>query len=81
MLQLKKYSAQPKITIKHILLSNQNWWNFYTQHKDNIRTGIVVGITKLLSCKNIIRGYPRVSGELSPLLKNITGVGEAKKYE
>src|SRR5271154_3744961 len=52
-----KYSAQPKVTIKQILISNQNWWNFYSQHKDNIRTGIVVGITKLLSCKNTIRGY------------------------
>jgi hypothetical protein len=57
MLSLKKYSAQPKVTIKQILISNQNWWNFYSQHKDKIRTGVVVGITKLLSCKTIIRGY------------------------
>lgn len=36
-----------KVTIKQILLSNQNWWRFYTQHKDRIRSSIVVCITKL----------------------------------
>ncbi len=46
-----------KYTIKQILLSNQNWWNFYEKHKSRIRPGIVTCITKLLSCKNIIRGY------------------------
>jgi hypothetical protein len=46
-----------KFTIKQILLSNQNWWRFYNLHKDKIRSAIVVCITKLLSCKNIIRGY------------------------
>ena len=46
-----------KITIKQILLSNQNWWRFHNLHKDKIRPDIIVCITKLLSCKNIIRGY------------------------
>lgn len=47
----------PKYTIKQILLSNQNWWYFYNAHKEKLRTGIVICIIKLLSCKNIIRGY------------------------
>lgn len=46
-----------KVTIKQILLANQNWWHFYSKHKDRIRPAIVVCITKLLSCKNIIRGF------------------------
>lgn len=46
-----------KYTIKQLLLSNQNWWHFYEKHKFRIRPAIVICITKLLSCKNIIRGY------------------------
>jgi len=46
-----------KITIKQILLSNQNWWRFYLQHKNNLRESIVFCIVKLLSCKNTIRGF------------------------
>ena len=46
-----------RYTIKQILLSNQNWWRFYEKHKANIRPGIVICVVKLLSCKNIIRGY------------------------
>jgi hypothetical protein len=46
-----------KITLKQILLSNQNWWIFYHQHRDKLRLAIVIAIVKLLSCKNIIRGY------------------------
>ncbi|MEE9451596.1 MAG: IS91 family transposase [Gammaproteobacteria bacterium] len=48
-----------KFTIKQILLSNQNWWRFYNQHRDKLRASIVSCITKLLSCKNIIRGYQK----------------------
>lgn len=46
-----------KYTIKQILLSNQNWWHFYEKNKTRIRPDIVTCITKLLSCKNTIRGY------------------------
>jgi len=46
-----------KYTIKQLLLSKQNWWHFYEKHKHRIRPAIVTCITKLLSCKNIIRGY------------------------
>jgi len=46
-----------KITIKQILLSNNNWWKFYNKHRDRLRLSIVSCIVKLLSCKNIIRGY------------------------
>ncbi len=46
-----------RLTIKQILLSNQNWWRFYNLYKDRLRPAIVVCITKLLSCKNTIRGY------------------------
>jgi len=46
-----------RFTIKQILTSNQNWWNFYNKYHDKIREPIVLAITKLLSCKNTIRGY------------------------
>ena len=47
----------PKLTIKQILLSQQNWWRFYQKYQPKIRTAIVVAIVKLLSCRNQIRGY------------------------
>ena len=46
-----------KYTIKQILLSNQNWWNFYKMHQENIRVAILIAIAKLLSCKHVVRGY------------------------
>lgn len=46
-----------KYSIKQILLSNHNWWNFYEKYKNSLRIAIVVCVLKLLSCKNIIRGY------------------------
>jgi hypothetical protein len=46
-----------KFTIKQILLSNQNWWRFYEKYAAQLRPAIVFCITKLLSCKNKIRGY------------------------
>jgi hypothetical protein len=46
-----------KYTIKQILLSNQSWWIFYTKHTNKLRPSIVSCVIKLLSCKNIIRGY------------------------
>ena len=46
-----------KYTIKQLLLSNQNWWHFYEKHKSHLRPSITTCIVKLLSCKNIIRGY------------------------
>ena len=46
-----------KYTIKQILLSNQNWWNFYIKNHDKIRPAITFCVTKLLSCKHIILGY------------------------
>jgi hypothetical protein len=50
-----------KYSIKQILSSNQNWWRFYNKNKDRLRTAILVCITKLLSCKNVIRGYREYS--------------------
>jgi hypothetical protein len=48
---------QSRVTIKQILTSNQNWWNFYSEHRDRLRTGIINAIVRLLSCKHTIRGY------------------------
>ena len=45
-----------KYTIKQILLTDHNWWNFYEKHKDNLRPAIVTSIAKVLSCKTIFRG-------------------------
>ncbi len=46
-----------KYTIKQILLSNQNWLRFYEKYKDTLRIGILIAVVKLLSCRNIVRGY------------------------
>lgn len=46
-----------KITIKQVLTTNHSWWQFYQKYSNKIRTAIVVSIAKLLSCRNIIRGY------------------------
>jgi hypothetical protein len=51
------HQARKKITIKQVLLSNNNWWNFFNKHADKLRPAIVTCITKLLSCRDKIRGY------------------------
>lgn len=50
-------SLSKKITLKQILTTDQNWWRFYKKYEPKLRPAIVIGITKLLSCRNIIRGY------------------------
>lgn len=52
-----KFSMAAKFTIKQILLSNQNWWNFYNKNQHKIRPSITSCIIKLLSCKNTVLGY------------------------
>jgi len=42
-------------TIKQILTDNGAWWDF--QEKHELREGILLAVAKLLSCKNIIRGF------------------------
>ena len=46
-----------KYSIKQILLTDQSWWRFHEKNKATLRPAIVTSITKLLSCKNIIRGF------------------------
>ena len=50
-------SQNTKITLKHILTHNQNWWHFYEKNAPKIRIAILVCIVKLLSCRNTVRGY------------------------
>ncbi len=50
-------AVRKRYTIKQILQTNQSWWNFYNKHFDKIRPAITYCIIKLLSCKNIVRGY------------------------
>lgn len=50
-------AIKQKFTIKQILLSNQNWWNFYQKYQNNIRPSIVQSIVKVLSCRDTIRGF------------------------
>lgn len=67
-------------SIKQILLSNGNWYRFYEANKDKIRTAIVIGVTKLLSCKNIIRGYHqyRCENPSCPHIKRIPHTCKSK---
>ena len=46
-----------KYSIKQILTSNQNWWNFYKKYGPFLRTAIVICVVKLLSCRTVVRGY------------------------
>jgi hypothetical protein len=48
---------QKKYSIKQILVSNQNWLRFYENYKTKLRPAILACVIKLLSCRNIIRGY------------------------
>lgn len=48
---------QRKYSIKQILLTNNNWWNFYNKYAGKLRPAITKCIIKLLSCKNQTRGY------------------------
>lgn len=50
-------AKKSKITIKHILTSNQHWVCFYKKYEATIRTAIVICIVKLLSCRTVVRGY------------------------
>ena len=54
---MNQKTSNKKYTIKQILTSNGNWYRFYEANKDKIRVGILICIVKLLSCRNVIRGY------------------------
>lgn len=43
--------------LKTILLDNNNWWSFFTQHRLLIRESIVSNIVKVLSCGTEFLGY------------------------
>ena len=62
-----------KFTIKQILLSNQNWWNFYNKNQHKIRPSIATCITKLLACKDAVLGYKEYhcSNQSCPHVKRI----------
>jgi len=49
--------ARKKITIKQVLLTNNNWWNFFNKYAKKLRPAIVTCIIKLLSCRSKTRGY------------------------
>lgn len=52
-----RQSKRTRYTIKQILTTNDNWWRFHAKYKHKMRDGIIIAIVKLLSCKNIVRGY------------------------
>jgi len=56
-LRFFKLHLMAKYSIKQILLTNQSWWWFHEKYKATLRPAIVTCVTKLLSCKNIIRGF------------------------
>jgi Putative transposase/Transposase zinc-binding domain len=62
-----------KLTIKQILLSNNHWWHFYEKHQATLRPAIVICIVKLISCKNLMRGYHiyRCSNPTCPHIKYV----------
>src|SRR5579863_5639318 len=72
--------SRKKITIKQILTTGQSWWRFYEKYHDKIRTSIVVCITKLLSCRNIIRGYHqyRCSNSVCSHIKHVNHTCKCK---
>ena len=50
-----------RLKIKQILLTNNSWWNFFEKYKKILRKDVIIAITKLLSCKNKIRGFHEYS--------------------
>ena len=54
---IQKAQQKRKYTIKQILTENQAWWRFSKKHDEKLRKSIIVSIVKLLSCKNIVRGF------------------------
>ncbi len=50
-----------RLTLKQILLTNNSWWDFFEKNKLIIRKDVIIAITKLLSCKNKIRGFHEYS--------------------
>ncbi len=51
------YANFKKIRIKFILIDNNNWWKFFTKHKNHLRKAITANILKLLSCGTKFLGY------------------------
>jgi len=49
-----------KYTIKQLLLSGKNWWNFYNNHKDRIRPAIIKGIVKTAQLQKYYSGLQRI---------------------
>jgi len=46
-----------QLTIKNILLYDQNWYRFFDQYHERIRSSIPYHIVKLLSCRLTVLGY------------------------
>jgi ssDNA-binding Zn-finger/Zn-ribbon topoisomerase 1 len=46
-----------RYTVKEIFLSYDNWAKFLARYKHRIRFAIIYTISKLLTCRNTIRGY------------------------
>ncbi len=53
----KTIKHKPNLTLKSILLRDQNWFRFHEKFEDRIRPDIVSAIVNLLSCGNTVRGF------------------------
>ena len=54
---MSKTAPKTPITIKSILLDNNNWWNYYLKNKDTIRPAVMRNIINVMSCKRRCRGF------------------------
>lgn len=53
----KAIQSKQKLTLKSILLHDQNWFRFHKKYEKRIRPDIVLAIVNLLSCGNTVRGF------------------------
>lgn len=53
----KTTQYKQKLTLKTILLRDNNWFRFHKKHEARIRPDIVFAVVNLLSCGNTVRGF------------------------
>lgn len=53
----KALKHKPNLTLKSVLLRDQNWFRFHEKFEDRIRPDIVYAVVNLLSRGNTVRGF------------------------
>jgi hypothetical protein len=49
------------LSLAFIFLHNNNWWNFFIEHHNKIRSAILVNVIKVLACGSEMMGFQQFS--------------------